>query len=572
MPCFLEKTLTKLVTRPQYSADWGDYISFADHMRKKADEKGVDLLLIDTGDRIEGNGLYDASDPKGKYTYDIFREQSIDVICTGNHELYQADSVEREHEITVPNFKHSYLASNLDYIEPQTGNQIPQAQRYRKFKTKNQNLTVIAFGFLFNFDRPANNSVVLNVEDTIKEEWFLKAIREKPDLFVVTGHIGLRMKELDQIYKVIRDQNWYTPIAIFGGHAHVRDARKFDDKAVAIASGRYMETIGWMSVDGIKKRSKDAVSAEASLSFKRRYIDNNLFGLYHHSGLNDTTFPTEHGQNVTKMITDGRKDLDLDKSYGCAPQDLWMSRAEYPGNSSVFTWLGEQVIPDVVVNKERADVPRLAITNTGMIRFDIFKGAFTIDSTYIVSPFISKWNYIPDVPYNAAKRVIDMLNSGGQVFTSNSGPSLDPRWLVSPEQWSLSERPQVHTSAEDTTLYIVDDGAQKPLGDDDSSKKPDLTGGYTTKDDLGDDGDDTVHLPIKFYSVPNCIQTEIAFPPDKDPEKVDMVFVDYVQPWIIMALKFNGGDYSTDDVKLYLNETVTGTLSRWISENWKGDC
>ena len=33
-------------------------------MRKKADEKGVDLLVIDTGDRIEGNGLYDASNPK----------------------------------------------------------------------------------------------------------------------------------------------------------------------------------------------------------------------------------------------------------------------------------------------------------------------------------------------------------------------------------------------------------------------------------------------------------------------------------------------------------------------------
>jgi 2',3'-cyclic-nucleotide 2'-phosphodiesterase (5'-nucleotidase family) len=41
-------------------------------MRTKADEKGVDLLVIDTGDRIEGNGIYDGSDPKGKYTYNIF--------------------------------------------------------------------------------------------------------------------------------------------------------------------------------------------------------------------------------------------------------------------------------------------------------------------------------------------------------------------------------------------------------------------------------------------------------------------------------------------------------------------
>ncbi|ORY67412.1 calcineurin-like phosphoesterase [Pseudomassariella vexata] len=558
---------------PQYSADWGDYVSFAEHMKKKADDQGVDLLLIDTGDRIEGNGLYDASDPKGKYTYDIFSEQSIDVICTGNHELYQADAVTREHDITVPNFKDSYLASNLDYIEPETGNQIPQAKRYRKFKTKNQGLNIVALGFLFNFDRNANNSVVIPVEETIKEQWFLDAIREKPDLFVVTGHVGLRMKEFEQIYKVIRDQNWYTPIVFFGGHAHVRDTRKFDDNAFAIASGRYFETIGWMSIDGVTKKGDDEFSAQASASFKRRYIDNNLFGLQYHTGLNETTFPTEHGRNVTKMIADGRKALNLDKTFGCAPQDLWMSRAEYPSNSSIFTWLEELVMPDIVVNKERADVPRLAITNTGMIRFDIFKGAFTIDSTYIVSPFVSMLNYIPNVPYNVAKKVMPLLNNGGQLFAGNMDPALDAKYLVSPEQWSLATQPQLENLETESPVHFMDtaDG-QKPLGDGDSSERPGLIGGYTTKDDLGDNGDDTVHSPLKFYAVPNCIQTEIDFPIKGDPDKVDLVFVDYVQPWVIMALKFSGGDYSTDDVKVWSNETVTDMIAGWIWENWKVDC
>ena len=30
----------------QYGADWGDYISFAQHLRQRADEDGSDLLLI----------------------------------------------------------------------------------------------------------------------------------------------------------------------------------------------------------------------------------------------------------------------------------------------------------------------------------------------------------------------------------------------------------------------------------------------------------------------------------------------------------------------------------------------
>ncbi len=34
-----------------YGADWGDYVSFVKHMRKKADKLDVDLLLVDTGMR-----------------------------------------------------------------------------------------------------------------------------------------------------------------------------------------------------------------------------------------------------------------------------------------------------------------------------------------------------------------------------------------------------------------------------------------------------------------------------------------------------------------------------------------
>ena len=242
--------------RPQYSADWGDYISFAERMHEKADETGVDLLLIDTGDRIEGNGLYDASSPKGRYDYDIFKEQDIDVICTGNHELYQADTAAREYTRTVPNFKGKYLASNLDYIKPETGETIPMAQRFRKFTTKNQGIRLLAFGFLFDFTGNSNNTVVQPVEKTIQETWFQDAIREDVDLFLVIGHVTLHGPEYKALYKAIRSENWDTPIQFFGGHSHIRDYARYDSKAYALQSGRYMETIGWMSIDGIKGKGK----------------------------------------------------------------------------------------------------------------------------------------------------------------------------------------------------------------------------------------------------------------------------------------------------------------------------
>src|ERR1700748_1824035 len=152
---------------PSFSADWGDYVDFASRLREKLEAEGKDLLIIDTGDRVEGNGLYDASEPKGRYTYDIFKQQQIDLICSGNHELYKSNSSDDEYFFTVPNFKDGYLASNLDIYNPNNGKLEPLAPRYKKFKTKNQGIRILAFGFIFDFQGNANNTVVHPVEDTV---------------------------------------------------------------------------------------------------------------------------------------------------------------------------------------------------------------------------------------------------------------------------------------------------------------------------------------------------------------------------------------------------------------------
>lgn len=540
-------------------------------MRRKADDIGVDLLLVDTGDRIEGNGLYDASNPKGVYFYDIVKEQNIDIICTGNHELYQVDAAAREYNTTVPNFKGKYLASNLDYINPKTGEQVPMAQRYRKFTTKNKGIRIVAFGFLFDFTGNANNTVVQPVENTIKEEWFQDAIREDVDLFVVIGHVTLHGPEYKAIHKAIRSQNWDTPIQFFGGHSHIRDFAKYDSKAYAFQSGRYMETLGWMSIEGIKGKGKidepKQLGSRASLSFKRRYIDNNLFGYHYHTGLNESTFSTDHGKNVSSMIHKARKALNLDHVFGCAPRDLWLNRAPYPSNDSIFTWLEEEVLPVAAVMEERKDKPRLAITNTGGIRFDIFKGAFTHDTTYIISPFISKLRYIKDVPYESAKKVLPLLNNAGHILNT---ANLKHWELAPPEQMSILE--DIIVPETPSPEPYLQNGLQSPLLPT-NANEPDLIPGYTTKDDGGDDGDDTLHKKISFYRVPNCIQSTISFPDDgSDPETVDLVFVDFVQPWILIALQFLGQTYKETDVGIYREETLTQLMAAWVKKNWKKDC
>ena len=546
-------------------------------MHKKADDRGADLLLIDTGDRVEGNGLYDASDPKGLFTYDIFKEQDVDLICSGNHELYQADTTDREFKRNIPNFEGRYVASNLDYIDPETGEQKPMAQRYRRFKTKNQGLEVMAFSFLFDFTGNANNSVVVPVKQAVAEDWFQEAVREDVDVIVVIGHVGLRMEEQKTIHKAIRQANWNSPILFFAGHAHVRDAVNLDSRAFGIASGRYFETIGWMSVDGIKKHKRDdkeGRSVPSGLTFSRKYIDNNLLGLYHHSGTDKETFDTERGSNVSQAISRARKVLELDRKVGCAPKTLWLTRAPHDSEESVFRWLRDEVMPDVATNEDRADVPRLVIVNTGSMRFDIFKGPFTRDSTFLVSPFISTLKYVPDVDYEIASKVITLLNSGGHIFSEGD---LDARYMALPQKWSgkdLENMPGPRLGlrgAGDKQLKLGSDGQLRLGGDDDGDEK-EPPKGYTTEDDVGKDGDDTVHSPVEYYSVPNCIQSEVGFEAERKPEKVDLVFIEFLTPWILTALKFAGGEYKKGDVLSYRDETQTELLEGWIRENWKGDC
>ena len=533
-------------------------------MREQVETDGNDLLLIDTGDRIEGNGIYDASDPKGKYTFDIFAAQDVDILSSGNHELYKKNSSENDYNILVPRFRDSYVASNLDIVDPKTGDLVPLAHRYRKFTTKKQGIRITAFGFIYDFTGNYNNTRINPVEKTVEEGWFKDAVRDEDvDLFVVIGHATVRSKEFETIFKAIRGAKWDTPIQFFGGHLHVRDYKKFDSKAYGLASGRFMETVGFQSISGLPTGGKTNLHTRASPSFARRYIDNNVFSYHHHTRLNESTFPTSHGVNVSYQIKSARETLKLDTTFGCATQDLWMSRAKYPSKNSIFTWLEEQVLPNVVNDTSRADKPRLAVFNTGGIRFDIFEGPFTRDSTFIVSPFDSGFRYVKDVPYDKASRILAILNSEGPILQEAS-QALNFRLLAPPEQ-----RHYANDVPSDQDLDFDRSDSQVHLG-----SKPNLLPGYTTKDDDGSEGDDTVHEKIAFYQVPNVIQS--AFNPSddgKDPETVDFVYVEFIEQYILLAFRFTGLEFSEADTAVYMEgENFTSLLARWVSENWKDNC
>jgi hypothetical protein len=538
-------------------------------MREKAEAQGQDLLVIDTGDRVEGNGLYDSSEPKGIYLSDILRHQHIDLLTSGNHELYKQNTSEAELLTTVPNFRGNYIASNIDIFHPSIQELVPLAPRYKKFTTSKQGIRIVAFGFLFDFTGNYNNTVVQPVEETIKEDWFQEAIRDKEvDLFLVIGHVPARSPEYRAIFKAIRSIRWDTPIQFFGGHQHVRDYAKYDDKAFALASGRFMETIGFMSIDGLTTGGKSGLLNSGPV-FKRRYIDSNLYSYHYHTGLDQDTFPTEKGQNVSQLIAKARSELELDKVHGCAPRELWMSRVKYPDDANIFTWLGTQVIPNSLRDDSRAGVPTLTIVNTGAMRFDIFKGPFTQDSTFIVSPFTSGFRYLKNVPYDKAQLMLEILNKQPQVLhASQHGGESSRTTLAPPEQLAYLEDVVVDQT---WPLFSGSGSDQTPLSGDKPAKP--LVPGYTTKDDAGTDGDDTIHAPVSFYRVPNCIQALGSANSSEIPEKVDLVYIDFIERYMVLAANFAGLDVDfAKESDVYMpGMTMTNLVLDWVKTHWKCD-
>ncbi|KAK4988299.1 hypothetical protein LTR50_004032 [Elasticomyces elasticus] len=461
----------------------------------------------------------------------------------------------------------------------------------------------MAFGVLFDFKGSSNASRVITAADMVKQSWFTSALNySKPiDLFVLIGHNPIRptvsSSTFATVFNAIRAVKPDTPVQMFGGHSHIRDFVVYDDKSTALESGRYCETLGWMSMTGLnsthsspcnivksprnvpnptmkaKKVGSSTETASAYLAsstsssnlvYSRRYLDwNRLTFEYHAAGSQVRTFDTPKGLSVSANITASRKQLNLTSLYGCAPQTWCQSCAPFLSSGNIFSLL-QTALSAVVVNASRAEIPRLIIINTGSIRFDLVKGPFTYDDSFIVSPFADSFQYLPNVPYSIASKVLAALNAGPyqkhrrdlstrDFSFSSLDPSLD----------SCLDPPPTHPHMPKRSLgRVVRRQSTSP------------TPGYTTTDDFGSDGDDTPHSKIPYYAQPNDLQANASFPADGSmPQAVDLVFLDYIAKNVLQAVQALGLNVSQRDVSYYLPEafTTNSYLPAYAQKYWQAN-
>ncbi|KAF9138054.1 hypothetical protein BG015_002524 [Linnemannia schmuckeri] len=477
-----------------YSADFGDFSSFLYHMRQQAVHRRKDLLVVDSGDLHDGNGLGDASPVNGQYTRPIYQKINYDALAIGNHELYVNDVAENTYRQFAPGWGKRYLTSNVFIKDSLTNKTVPIGNLYNKFRLK-FGTRVMSYGFLYNFKGAANNTVVEPSNFTVTLPWFQKSLKEDVDMYLIVGHVPIRWAEATAVVQAIRAAHPSKPIVVLGGHLHVRDFKVYDNRAFGLSSGRFMETLGWLSVDGIRDRAcrVEANCVGKNLTVTRRYLDTNVYTYKKHSLAHPKQkFDTWKGRSITREIFKLRKTLNLSNTIGCAPQDYYLARYPYTDARSLLNLVANEVLPTAVVNASRP-YPGVVIINSGSQRFDLFKGPFTLDDTYIVSPFHNDFVYAT-VPYSIASKMLTALN--GAPFQKRG---------------------------DDTPLPAYASNAT-------------LTPGYVTKDDYGYGGDDWAHSSIPYVPSPNYISSPLPTGL-KDTDLVDVVWLSYFTNLVHPILK-----------------------------------
>ncbi|KAJ7074295.1 Metallo-dependent phosphatase-like protein [Mycena amicta] len=534
---------------PNYSGDLGDFASFVAHMKEIAEKKDVDLLLVDSGDLHDGTGLSDGYPPGGVDAHasnEFYKQLPYDLLAIGNHELYIFNESHMYNNF-APHFKGRYLSSNVNITID--GVSRPVGSRFAKFKTR-KGRQVTSLGVLYDFTGNDHGTTVQPVADMVKETWFAEAIEDEPDLFLLAGHMPVAKDNWPLVFNAIRAVHPLTPIIILGGHTHIRDCLQLDGRSMSLESGRYMETVGWMSADlpepkGHYRRHNgedhNTGSSAKNITFSRRYLDPNRVTYEYHTGRGNFSFDTAWGRSITKGLEKLAKTFDLSFQYGTAPHDFTINQAPYPSNNSVLSLVAEVLPYSLTVNNTRASNPKIIITNSGSLRFDLYAGPFTKNDQLTVSPF-------------ADSQVLPTLNNAGA----------DERRALETDLWA---RGYVETRYREwmEEMYRRDIELNGPT----LRAAGNLTLGYVTNDACPGVGDDTPHAPLPFNSIPDFIGS--AAPADvSDDTQVDLVFVDFISSQLLSILNSVQSDkvFTSADVLPYTDILATEILGIYAQHAW----
>jgi hypothetical protein len=444
-------------------------------------------------------------------------------------ELRYYDNALDIHKHLALRFPGRYLTSNVNITVPGSDGSnvsVPIGSRYAKFKTL-LGRKITSLGTTVTH-KGAAGTIIQPLTEMVHEAWFAEAIAEEPDVFLLVGHIPVSDGEWPIVHQAIRAVHPHTPIMMFGGHSHHRACVQFDRRSMALESGMYMQTVGWMSME----LPAENTSPDDAITFTRRYLDANRVTYQYHTAQSESTFDTPEGSEISAGLRALAEQFGLSHTYGVVPQDYQDFGVPHTSEDSLFHLLATKVLPFALAhNNARAARPHYIIFASGSPRFGLFAGSFTKDDELLVLPRANRFLYIPNVLAGVARQLVSLLNRDGS---------------------DGKERPESVREVNPSTF-------------DTSSG---LTPGHVTIDCCPDAGDDTPHLPMSHYIPPPYLGC--PFPDVLDTDPIDVVFVDFIKTDLISSLNTaqNAITYTDGDAHLYSPLRLNKVLSVYAQLQW----
>ncbi|KAH9470866.1 hypothetical protein Pst134EA_004783 [Puccinia striiformis f. sp. tritici] len=301
---------------------------------------------------------------------------------------------------------------------------------------------------------------------------------------------------------------------------------------MSLASGRYMETLGWMSLSGLDE-------PEQKPKFTQCYLDANRVTYEFHEG---EKFDTLEGVQTSAKLTRAAEAFDIHHRLGVAPHSFFGYRVLSTSKESLsYLFTGPDGVFETIVKNREHSNPMLGIIHTTAMRADLYKGNFTSNDQYVTMPFDNFFQYVVDVPQKTAEEVLGILDAGGPVrnkaqlrqlrrdFETGEGIPRDQNFHLGHDvneyylAWirlqSGDHHHQQHTLMSE--------------GSDSQTTKTSYEYGYITKDQCPGNGNGAIHTPLPIVDQTEYVATSI---PQDSSNLIDAVFNSSMAKFILEAL------------------------------------
>jgi 2',3'-cyclic-nucleotide 2'-phosphodiesterase (5'-nucleotidase family) len=360
-------------------ADYGDILSFYQHLKRHADIMKKDLFFVMNGDFMDGTGL---STVPPIHLTPLLEQMPWDVVNLGNHELYHNATVEWIVKDFVPHWQGKVLTSN-SLLESTLA---PIGNRYTYLHGSYSNSTILTFGFLFDFTANCATAIVEQVEEVVRQEWFVHVLQKGNfDAILVMAH----MHVTDPLITVLRTAmraivGHDMPIQFITGHSHIRGYELLDDNSVSFEAGRFLDTVGFCSFPLLKTKEKaKRASGDTATRFPHVFLDTNRKSLAKVLGISSFDLPTVSGISLTDKIHQTQDSLGLLQPVGCSPREYYLASG-MESEQSLWGLYIKSVVPTMLTHHNESLV---FVQATGAFRYDLFPGTMVLDDVIAVCPF-----------------------------------------------------------------------------------------------------------------------------------------------------------------------------------------